>query len=138
MLTRGTGSRFTVEDALVFWRAREIHRVQCFFYGLAFVLLLLDWLTLTMALGGFWGTLGVAFHAVVFWGLWQVLCWVVRWVVRKASTMIRWLPVVLVTLLLTGCYDAAVQMNRLVGLDCSQATLQQNHGRCGTTAKKGE
>jgi hypothetical protein len=127
-----------LDDALVIWRAREVHRVLCFFYGLAFVLFLLDWLTLMVALGGFWGTLMVAFHVAMFWGLWRLLCWVVGWLMRRASTMVRWLPVVLVTLLLTGCYPMAVEMNRLVGLDCSQAALQQNQGRCVTAAKKGE
>jgi hypothetical protein len=37
-----------------------------------------------------------------------------------------------------GCYPMAVEMNRLVGLDCSQAALQQNQGRCVTATKKGE
>jgi hypothetical protein len=52
--------------------------------------------------------------------------------------MYRWIAVGLVTLLLTGCYPMAVEMNRLVGVDCSQEALQQNHGRCVTAAKKGE
>jgi len=131
-------SRLTLDDGLVLWRAREVHRVQCFFTGLGFLLFLLDWLTLTLALGGVWGTLMVAFHVVVFWLCWRLLCWGAGWLTRRVVTMVRWLPVVLVTLLLTGCYDAAVHMNRLVGLDCSQAALQQNQGRCGTTTKKGE
>jgi hypothetical protein len=127
-----------LDDALVFWRAREVHRVQCFFYGLGLLLLLMDWLVLTRVLGGFWGTLMVAFHVVVFWVLWRVLCWVAGWFLRRTSTMVRWIAVVLVTLLLAGCYPMAVEMNRLVGLDCSQAALQQNQGRCVAAAKKGE
>jgi hypothetical protein len=127
-----------LDDALVFWRAREVHRVQCFFYGLGFLLLLMDWLVLTSVLGGFWGTLMVAFHVVVFWIFWRVLCWVVGWLLRRASSMYRWLAVVFIALLLTGCYPMAVEMNRLVGVDCSQAALQQNQGRCVTAAKKGE
>ena len=127
-----------MDDALVFWRAREVHRVQCFVYGVGFLLFLMDWLSLTMVLGMAWGTLMVAFHVVVMWGIWRMLCWVVGWLLRRILTMVRWIPVVLVTLLLAGCYPMAVEMNRLVGVDCSQAALQQNQGRCATTAKKGE
>ena len=127
-----------MDDALVFWRAREVHRVQCFVYGVVGLVLLMDWVGLTMVLGMVWGTLMVAFHVVVAWGLWRVLCWGLAWCLRRILTMVRWLPIVLVTLLLTGCYGAAVEMNRLVGVDCSQAALQQNQGRCVASTKKGE
>jgi hypothetical protein len=132
-----------LDDALVFWRAREVHRVQCFFYGLGCLLLLMDWLVLTHVLGGVWGTLMVAFHVVVFWGLWRVLCWVVGWFLRRTSAMYRWIALawialVLMAFLVPGCYPMAVEMNRRVGLDCSQAALQQNQGRCVATSKKGE
>jgi hypothetical protein len=63
--------------------------VQCFFYGLGFLLLLMDWVVVTHALGGFWGTLLVAFHVMVFWMLWRVLCWVVGWMVRSIMQLFQ-------------------------------------------------
>ena len=115
MIPRGRSPRLTLDDALVIWRAREVHRVQCFFYGLGFLLLLMDWVVVTHALGGFWGTLLVAFHVVVFWTLWRVLCWVVGWLLRRASSMYRWLLVGIIALCVAGCTDIVQKVATTMG-----------------------
>ena len=53
------------------------------------------------------------------------------------TRMLKQLSVLaLLSISLTGCVDAGIQLNRLYGLDCRPEVVKANGGYCGATAKK--
>jgi hypothetical protein len=70
-----TRTRFTHEDAMTLWRARDIYRVHAVLRGLVILFFALEFLTGFMV-GHWWvGPVRVAVHGALLWGL--------RWALRS-------------------------------------------------------
>jgi hypothetical protein len=73
-----TRTRFTHEDAMTLWRARDIYRVHAVLRGLVILFFALE--LFGYATVGYWyfGVLTIALQ----WVLWRCLCWGLRWARR--------------------------------------------------------
>ena len=74
-------ARLSMDEALLIWRARDVHRVQSCFVGLVLLVMVMELCTFVML--GYWyiGLLLV----VVQWGIWRALRWGLRWIGQRLA-----------------------------------------------------
>ena len=75
--------RLSFDDALLIWRAREVHRVQGFLVGLVTLYVVLTLFTFLVMGRWYIGVLILGCQ----WAIWRALRWGLRWALRQGR---RW------------------------------------------------